>query len=291
MKNLTGVITALITPFKNGEVDFESLNSLIRAQVDQGIKALVINGTTAESPTLDWSEVEKIFNQVRQLFPDLVLILGTGSNSTKKAVELTRKAKDLGADAALSVVPYYNKPTQEGMEAHFTEIAKSADIPILLYNVPGRTVASLNLETVIKLSKIKNIVGIKEASGDPVLCKNIKESTENFVVLSGDDDTYLQSALLGADGVISVISHILPKQFIDWTGRAVSGDESILTEYKKAASLCDLLFKEPNPTPTKACLKMMGLISSDELRLPLMSCSEALANELSKELKSLEVIK
>ncbi|MEQ1722232.1 MAG: 4-hydroxy-tetrahydrodipicolinate synthase, partial [Pseudobdellovibrio sp.] len=165
--NYKGAISALATPFLNKSVDYESLKKLVEFQLKNGINGFVVNGTTAESPTLTWAEVEKMYSLVREIAGTRVpVILGTGSNSTDDTIEKTQKAQQMGADAALVVVPYYNKPPQRGLEAHFKAVAESADIPVILYNVPGRTITSMNLETTVALSKVKNIFAIKEASGD-----------------------------------------------------------------------------------------------------------------------------
>ena len=182
---LKGVFSALITPFDNGEVDYASLEKLVDYQVQQGINGLVINGTTAESPTLTSAEVKKIFSLVRAMvgiqFP---LILGTGSNSTAKSVEATKKAAELGADAALVVVPYYNKPPQRGIIQHYKSIAKNSEVPVIMYNVPGRTITAMTAETIWELSEIKNILGIKEASGDMSFDQKVKSKLQNdFVFL------------------------------------------------------------------------------------------------------------
>lgn len=269
-----GVFSALVTPFENGEVDYASLEKLINFQVNEGINGLVINGTTAESPTLTSSEVKKIFSLVRAMvgiqFP---LILGTGSNSTAKAVEETRKAAELGADAALVVVPYYNKPPQRGLIQHYKAVAKNSEVPIIMYNVPGRTITSMTAETIWELSETKNIIGIKEASGDISFDTKIKSQLPNdFVFLSGDDGSYIDFLKIGGSGLISVMSNIIPKLCVEWTQAVMSGSvietEKIFQKYK---AFIDGMYVEANPIPVKWMLYRKGLIKSPEMRLPLVS--------------------
>jgi 4-hydroxy-tetrahydrodipicolinate synthase len=287
-----GIITALITPFKNQNVDFKSLEKLVKSQLAGGVQGFVVNGTTAESPTLEESEVAEIFNTVKKLVPkDFPLIVGTGSNSTKHTVNATIAAKKLGAHAALVVVPYYNKPTQEGLKQHFTLVADSANLPIILYNVPSRTVTSMTADTCATLSKHSQIVGIKEASGDMKLAEDIFTSSEKgFCLLSGDDGTYLQQALLGGVGCISVLSHVLPAEMVALLHSAKSKDASVLSSFKKYETLTNLLFKEPNPAPVKYILKRLGVIESDELRLPLVPTTKALVTQIDTELERLELV-
>jgi 4-hydroxy-tetrahydrodipicolinate synthase len=270
---LKGVFSALVTPFENGEVDYSSLEKLVDYQVNQGINGLVINGTTAESPTLSAIEVKKIFSIVRAIvglqFP---LILGTGSNSTSKSVEDTRKASELGADAALVVVPYYNKPPQRGIVQHYKAIAKNSDIPVIMYNVPGRTITSMTAETIWELSEVKNILGIKEASGDINFDQKLKSKLQNdFLFLSGDDGTYIDFLKLGGHGIISVMSNIIPKLSVEWTNAVMNGSVSETENtFKKFKNLIDGMYVEANPIPVKWMLYRKGLIKSPEMRLPLI---------------------
>lgn len=270
---LKGVFSALITPFDNGEVDYTSLEKLVDYQVNQGINGLVINGTTAESPTLTSVEVKKIFSIVRAMvglqFP---LILGTGSNSTSKTVEDTKKAAELGADGALVVVPYYNKPPQRGLVQHFKAVAKNSDVPVILYNVPGRTITSMTAETIWELSETKNIVGIKEASGDIEFDQKLKSKLpKDFVFLSGDDGTYIDFLKIGGHGLISVMSNIIPKLSVEWTQSVMNGSvNETESTFKKYKALIDGMYVEANPIPVKWMLYRKGLIKSPEMRLPLM---------------------
>lgn len=282
---LKGVFSALITPFENGEVDYTSLEKLVDYQVQQGINGLVINGTTAESPTLTSAEVKKIFSLVRAMvgiqFP---LILGTGSNSTAKSVEDTKKAAELGADAALVVVPYYNKPPQRGIIQHYKAIAKNSEVPLIMYNVPGRTITSMTAETIWELSEIKNILGIKEASGDISFDQKLKSKLQNdFVFLSGDDGTYIDFLKLGGHGIISVMSNIIPKLTVDWTQAVMSGSvKETETAFQKFKSLIDGMYVEANPIPIKWMLYRKGLIKSPEMRLPLVALDPQLHGATEK---------
>ena len=292
MKVNSGVYTALITPFKdNGEVDYASFESLVDFQWKNGVKNFVVNGTTAESPTLERSEVEKLLKSVKSYNKDAFVILGTGSNSTQRTIESTVWAENLGADAALVVVPYYNKPTQEGMFQHFKKIASSVELPIMMYNVPGRTVVSMNAETTVRLSQINNIASVKEASGEMPLMKGIKASCKDgFQILSGDDGTCLDLCLLGGHGVVSVVSHIIPGPINTLIQKSMSGDDSSLAEFKKYELLLKYLYIEPNPVPAKMALFYMGIIKSPSVRLPLIKMTEANSNLFKTELEKLDLL-
>lgn len=294
MKTLKGCFTALITPFQRGQIDEASLQKLVQQQLDGGVTGFVVNGTTAESPTLSWSEVEQIFRIVRkQAGPHVPLIVGTGSNSTQKTIETTQKAEALGADAVLVVVPYYNKPPQRGLFQHFSQVAASTKLPVLLYNVPGRTITSLTLETIKALSEVKNIVGIKEASGKIDFAKEIRSACgPDFLLLSGDDGTYGDFLAAGGDGVISVASHLLPREFSNWTTAAHEGNRSLgQKEIPSFLKLIDLLFVEANPIPVKKAMQLMGVISGAELRLPLMEMDENLVGGLKTEMQQRGLLK
>ncbi len=266
MKVTGGMITALITPFDDkGEVDFGSLARLVKKQVEQGVEGFVVSGTTAESPNLSVSEVEAIFKTVKENSPEgFQLILGAGTNSTKGTVEKIKGFEHLEPSGYLIVVPYYNKPSQAGMCAHFKAVAAA---------------------TITELSKVKNIVGIKDATGNISKLKELKASgniSDDFIFMSGDDGSTCDFIKEGGNGVISVLSHIVPVEF----KKCMKGDD----DFTKYANLCDLLFAEPNPTPTKYVLRQMGVIDGDDLRLPLLRVSEGLALKLDAELKSLGVL-
>ncbi len=291
---IRGAITALITPFKNQEVDYASLEKLVHYQLDHGIQGFVINGTTAESPTLTWPEVQKIYSVVRAIvglkFP---LILGTGTNSTTTTIELTKKASELGADAALVVVPYYNKPPQRGLVEHFKLTARASDIPIILYNVPGRTITSLSQESIFELSETKNIIGLKEASGDlsfdEALTNKLKK---NFIMLSGDDPTYIDFLRLGGHGIISVMSNLLTEQTARWTKQVLSGEvQQAKDDFKKYSPLIQMMYCEANPIAIKWMLYKADLIASPELRLPLSTLDTKFHSEILQELEKLQIIK
>lgn len=270
---LKGVFTALVTPFQNGEVDYRSLENLVRYQLKDGVQGFVVHGTTGESPTVTLDEKEKIFSFIRNLVPkSFPLIVGTGTNSTAETIRNSKLAESWGADALLVVVPYYNKPPQQGLFEHFMAVANSVNVPILLYNVPGRTITTLELETIKKLSKHPQIVGIKEASGNVDFGEAIRRECGNeFILLSGDDGTYDDFMKYG-DGVISVASHLIPKAFLNRTA----------TEH---LDLINRLFCEANPIPVKMALQKMEVIQSAECRLPLVAMSDANTTKLIEILK------
>lgn len=282
-----GVITALATPFKNGEVDYPSLKKLIRFQLDEGIQGFVINGTTAESPTLSSAEKKDLFHFVKSESGGAVpLIMGTGSNNTQATVEATKAAENWGADGALVVVPYYNKPTQRGLLAHFKTVAENTRLPIMLYNVPARTVTSLETSTVKELSTVDNIVAIKEATGDAGVTKEIVAACgRDFQVSSGDDGAYLEVYSAGGQGVVSVLSHLIPRWMRAWAEDLHDDEVRIKGEFSKFENLVRLLFIEANPAPVKYALYLMGIFETPEVRLPLVTLSENYQEELKKELE------
>ncbi len=292
MEKFKGVFTALITPFKNGKIDFLSLEKLVKFQISKGVNGFVINGTTAESPTLSGEEVNEIFKKVKGWTGSLPLIVGTGTNSTSQTIENTQKAHLMGADAALVVVPYYNKPPQRGLELHFRAVAKSTKLPVILYNVPGRTITSLEPETVKKISIEANVIGIKEASGKmDVAEKMINLLSQSFLMLSGDDASYVEFLRVGGHGVISVASHIIPNQFVEWTALVKKHQfEQARIEIKKYEKLINLLFVEANPIPVKKALEFMGIIESAECRLPLVELSEEYSEVLKEEMKRMGLL-
>lgn len=271
MKNFKGTFTALITPFYRGEIDYQSLEQLLQFQSALGVDGFVINGTTGESPTLTQQEVKDVFKFVKSKVNEKVpLIIGTGSNSTEKTIEMTAFAENIGADAVLVVVPYYNKPPQRGLMLHFASVAQATKLPVILYNVPGRTITSLSVETIAQLSEVQNIIGIKEATGDIQFLKEIKKKVSpDFILLSGDDGTYDEFMENGGHGVISVASHIMkPKDF------------------KKNSDVIQMLFSEANPIPLKKALQLKGLIRSAECRLPLVECDSKISAQLQELMKA-----
>ena len=281
-----GVITALVTPFKNGELDKKSFVNLLKAQLDAGIDGFVINGTTGESPTLTREEVRTLFDIAKVETAGAVpLIVGTGSNSTAAAVEFSREVCKWNPDALLVVVPYYNKPPQRGLFAHFQAIASQVSAPVYLYNVPGRTVANLEPQTVAQLSEVKNIAGIKDATGDMKICEELKRlAGENFVLLSGDDGTCVDFCARGGHGVISVSSHIIGAEMRECLQNPKVSAPGYV---KKYAEFLRLLYIESNPIPVKMALYWMGIISSPEMRWPLVPLDEKFHKEFKACLKNL----
>jgi 4-hydroxy-tetrahydrodipicolinate synthase len=274
----SGAIAAIVTPFKAGGVDEAGLRSLVEFQIANGTSGIVPCGTTGESPTLSYKEHEHVIEVViEQSAGRVPVIAGTGSNSTQEAILLTAHAKKAGADAALLITPYYNKPTQEGIYRHFEAVATAVDIPIIVYNIPGRTAVNIEPETMQRLSKISNIVGVKESAG------SIKQITDiiclcgsDFTVLSGEDFLTFPLLCVGGHGVISVVSNVAPRQMADLCALFLEGKfEESRKLYYKLLPLLHILFIETNPAPVKTALAMMGKIASDEVRLPLVGMSEA----------------
>lgn len=284
----TGSITALVTPFKDGKVDEAALRRLIDFQLENGINGVVPCGTTGESATLNYEEHDHVIEVVIDAVSGRVpVIAGTGSNSTSETIQLTAHAKKAGADAALLIAPYYNKPTQQGLYEHYRRVAEEVDIPIMLYNVPGRTGVNMLPETVARLSEIESIVGIKEATGDlKQVSEVIEYSRKGFLVLSGDDFTTLPMLAIGGHGVISVTSNVMPKEISDMVRFFKEGrfDEATRLHFSLQA-LHRMMFIETNPIPVKTALAMMGMISG-EFRLPLVDMAEANRVKLQGVLKS-----
>ena len=271
-----GVFTALLTPFKNGELDEVSFRSFIDFQIESGIHGLVPVGTTGESPTVSHDEhklaVEICIDQANKKVP---VIAGTGSNNTAEAIELTNHACEKGADAALVVTPYYNKPNQEGLYAHYKAIAENSDIPIVIYNIPGRSIVDMNLETMNKLFQIKNIIGVKDATSDISRVFKYKSIIgDSFNQLSGEDATTLAYMTYGGHGSISVTSNIAPKLCSDFMNLCLAGKFDEASKINdKLMKLHECLFIEPSPGPVKYAAEKLGLMSS-ELRLSLIHISE-----------------
>ena len=274
---ITGSLVALISPMTQaGEIDKPKLDALIEHHIASGTHGIVAVGTTGESATLTYEEHANVIRQVVQTVAGRVpVIAGTGSNSTHEAIDLTQRAKDAGADACLLVVPYYNRPTQEGMYQHFKAIAEAVNIPQILYNVPGRTVADMSNETVARLCQIPSIVGIKDATGDLVRGQDLIERTpDDFAVYSGDDGTAVELMLLGGKGNISVTANIAPKQVAMAAEQAIAGNVEAAREADQMiAALHTGLFVEPNPIPVKWAAAQIGLCEQ-KIRLPLTDLSE-----------------
>lgn len=268
-----GIITALITPFYQGELDKNSFIRLIKNQLDEGVDGFVLNGTTGESPTLKEEEVSQIVEWAKTETAGAVpLILGIGHNSTHQAEKNIQKANEWKMDGALAVVPYYNKPTGEGLKRHFKKIAERSEVPILLYNVPSRTQVSLDVPTVSKLCSEKQIQGIKEASGDMKFAEELFSSNikSDFSFLSGDDNTYLDFAQRGGKGVISVSSHFMLKPMKSFLNRVLEKDATAINEFqKKYKDILNCLYSVSNPIMIKQVMYLKKVIQSPELRLPL----------------------
>ena len=284
--SLQGVITALITPFnEDGSIDFYALKNLIEEQIEKGVNALLPMGTTGESPTLSIKEhLSIIETTIAQTAKRVPVIAGTGSNSTSEAIELTKEAFNLGADFTLQVAPYYNKPNQNGFYAHFCKIADEGGLPVILYNIPGRSGKNIEAATTLKLASHNNIVGVKEASGSlPQVMEIIKKAPKDFLVFSGDDNLTLPMIACGANGVISVASNIIPAQMKEFVTAALKGDFNLARElHYKLYSLFNGMFIDTNPIPVKTALALMGKIK-ERFRLPLTPMD----NNLKEELKSI----
>ena len=287
-----GVFTALLTPFKNGELDEVSFRSFIDFQIESGIHGLVPVGTTGESPTVSHDEhklaVEICIDQANKKVP---VIAGTGSNNTAEAIELTNHACEKGADAALVVTPYYNKPNQEGLYAHYKAIAENSDIPIMIYNIPGRSIVDMSLETMNKLFQIKNIIGVKDATSDISRVFKYKSILgDSFNQLSGEDATTLAYMTYGGHGSISVTSNIAPKLCSDFMTLSLAGKFDEASKINdKLMKLHECLFIEPSPGPAKYAAEKLGLMSS-ELRLPLVEISKNTKDRVDEAMKFASLI-
>jgi 4-hydroxy-tetrahydrodipicolinate synthase len=288
-----GAIVAIVTPFKNGRVDEEKLRELIEFQIENGTDGIVPCGTTGESPTLSHEEHDRVIeitvDAVKRRVP---VIAGTGSNSTAEALRLTEHAREVGADGALMVCPYYNRPTQEGLYQHYKTVAEKVKIPIIVYNIPGRTGVNLLPETMARLAKVPGIVGTKEASGSlKQMHEVIQLCGPDFAVLSGDDFFTYPLLCLGGHGIISVVSNIVPGDMAALVDAFAAGDlQKAKNLHYRMAPLVDSLFIETNPTPVKAALAMMGKIEY-EVRLPLARLSEANYEKLRKSMTNYGLLK
>ena len=293
MERFHGAITALITPFIDGELDEKGLVDLIEFQIENGIHGIVPCGTTGESATLGFDEHKRVIDlTVKTVNGRVPVIAGTGANSTLEAIELTESAKDSGTDAVLSVAPYYNKPNQEGLYLHFKAIAEAVDIPMVLYNVPGRTVIHIMPETVARLAKIDNIIGIKEACGSlEQISDVIRFCPDDFILLSGDDFTSMPTALIGGNGVISVISNVDPAGMSRMMEAALSGNLSEANkEHYRLFTMMKLMFKSPSPGPAKKALEMLGRIQDGTPRLPMTPADDQTTQALVEEMSRLGML-
>jgi len=288
-----GTMTALITPFRDGAVDDDALDALVERQIAAGIDGVVPCGTTGESPTLSHAEHRHVIERVIQAVAGRVrVVAGTGSNATSEAIELTRHARDAGADAALVVNPYYNKPTQEGMYRHFMALADEVGLPIVLYNIPGRTGVALTPATVNRLAEHEKIVAIKEATGSLDTASEIASLTrgKGMTILSGDDSLTLPLGAVGGQGVISVLSNLVPERVVAMVTAMLAGDFAAAQEqHLELFPLFKAMFLETNPIPVKTAMQMAGL-DSGLLRLPLCEMAEDHAAELRSTLKASGVL-
>ena len=280
----TGTYTAIVTPFRNGQLDEVALEKLVKSQIKGGVDGIVPVGTTGESPTLDYDEHIRVIELAVKFAAGRVKVLaGTGANSTKEAIELTQRAEVVGADGSLQVAPYYNKPTQEGLYQHYKAIATATKLPILLYSIPGRCGIEIGIETTQRLAKdFSNIVGIKEAGGNADRVSQLVAACgTKFTILSGDDSLTLPFMAVGASGVISVATNVAPKAVSTMVRKFAAGDlKGALKLHAQLYPLFKNLFIETNPAPTKAALALMGMMT-EEIRLPLVPVT-AKAREIVK---------
>ena len=290
MKTLQGTGVALVTPFnKEGGVDVPALERLVHTQVENGIDYLVVLGTTAETPTLSTEEKELVKMTVKKANNGrLPMVLGVGGNNTQTIVEQVREVSPKDYAAILSVTPYYNKPSQEGLYQHYKTVAEATELPILLYNVPSRTGVNMDYRTTLRLAKeVPTIIGIKEASGNIVQIMHLlRGRKENFLVISGDDATALPTVLLGGDGTISVLGQAFPERYSQMIRQGLEGNykEANAIQYQLLEAM-ELIFKEGNPVGIKALLSLLGVINTLEVRLPLVSATEGLQRELKAYLE------
>ncbi len=291
MVDFKGLATALVTPFVDGEVDWKAFRNLVRRQVEAGVDFLVPLGSTAETPCLTDAEKVKILEIAREESNGLPIVAGAGSNSLTATVQNMRLLDGHGADAYLIVVPFYNKPTQEGLYQYFKAIAEETDRQVILYNVPGRTGTNMKTETTLRLAEIPNVTAVKEASGDIAQIIDIKrQAPEGFTVLSGNDDQTLPLMACGADGVISVASNVAPEQMKALTRAVAASDlKEAIRLNNSLMPLYHACFVESNPIPAKAALSLMGLCR-DEMRLPLLPATGGTRTLLADVLRKLELL-
>jgi 4-hydroxy-tetrahydrodipicolinate synthase len=289
-----GTYTAIVTPFKNGQLDEDALERLIKSQIKAGVEGIVPVGTTGESPTVNYDEhVQIIALSVKFAAGRIKVLAGTGGNSTSEAIYLTQHAEEVGADGSLQVAPYYNKPTQEGLYQHFREVARKTKLPIVLYSVPGRCGVEIGIETVKRLARdCKNVVGIKEAGGNADRVSQLRAAVGPwFEILSGDDSLTLPFMAVGAQGVVSVASNVIPRQVAQMVKAFAAGKvKAALKIHQQYCPLFKDLFIESNPVPVKAALAMMGQIE-EEYRLPLVPMSKSNRATLMATMRACGVLK
>jgi 4-hydroxy-tetrahydrodipicolinate synthase len=292
MMNFGQVLTAMVTPFdQNGEVDFNATRTLVDYLIDNGTDGIVVAGTTGESPTLTSDEKIALFKVVVDAVKGRVpVIAGTGSNNTRASISLTKQAEDAGVDGIMLVAPYYNKPSQEGMYQHFKAIAESTPLPIMLYNIPGRSVVNISVETTIRLAQIENIVAVKEASGNlDAMAEIISHAPSDFTLYSGDDGLALPVLAIGGAGVVSVASHVIGNEMQEMINHFKNGQvQEAASAHRRLLPLMKALFTAPNPAPVKAALNING-VSVGGLRLPLLPLNEEEKNALQAVLPASKI--
>lgn len=292
--NFGKILTAMVTPFdQNGEIDFQATENLINYLIANGTDGLVVSGTTGESPTLSEEEKVELFKfAVKVVDGRIPVIAGTGSYNTKASIELTKQAENAGVDGIMLVAPYYNKPSQEGLYLHFKAIAEATALPIILYNVPGRSIVNISVETVVRLSEIKNIVAIKEASGNlDAMAEIIEKTPENFTLYSGDDGLTIPALSIGGAGVISVASHIIGNEMQAMIKKFQIGNvQEAAQDHRRLLPVMKVLFATPNPTSVKAALNLNG-IPVGGVRLPMTPLNDEQLNTLQGVLNTFENVK
>lgn len=293
MEKFHGAITAIVTPFRDGKVDEQGFVDLIEFQISKGIHGIVPCGTTGESATLGFDEHKRVIEiAVKTVAGRVPVIAGTGANNTLEAIEFTESAKESGADAVLSVVPYYNKPSQQGLYEHFKTVVEAVDIPTFLYNVPGRTVVNMQPETVARLAELKNVIGIKEACGSlEQITDVLRLCPEDFILLSGDDFTCVPTIYAGGKGVISVTSNIVPDKVAKLMELALAGDIEQARELNVALfPLMKTMFGCPSPAPAKKGVELRGVIGSAACRLPITDIDEPTLDKLTHAMMDLGLL-
>jgi 4-hydroxy-tetrahydrodipicolinate synthase len=291
MAHFGRVSTAMVTPFDNkGNIDFQKTAKLVNHLINNGTESIVVSGTTGESPTLTTEEKLALFDQaVRASGGRIPVIAGTGGNNTYQSIELTKRAEDLGVDAIMLVAPYYNKPNQAGLYQHFASIAKATSLPVMLYNIPGRSAVNIAPETVIELSKIDNIVAVKEASGDlDAMAKIIEETDDSFMLYSGDDALTLPVLSIGGAGIVSVASHVIGNEMQEMIKHFLNGEHQKAARlHRRLLPLIRGLFEAPSPAPVKTALQLSGF-DVGSVRLPLVPLTEEERLTLQTLLKSVK---
>jgi 4-hydroxy-tetrahydrodipicolinate synthase len=292
MMNFGQVLTAMVTPFdQNGEMDFNAARTLVNYLIANGSDGLVISGTTGESPTLTTEEKVELFKFVVEVVDGRVpVIAGTGSNNTRASINLTKQAKEAGVDGIMLVTPYYNKPSQEGLFQHFKAIADSTSLPVILYNIPGRSVVNMSVETIVRLSTIDNIVAVKEASGNlDAMAEIINQTPSDFTLYSGDDGLTLPVLAIGGAGIISVASHIIGNEMQEMINSFKNGNvQEAASSHRNLLPIMRALFTAPSPSPVKAALNLNG-IQVGGVRLPLVPLSEEETRALQRILPASKI--